>query len=46
MIDHYEELFNIAAELIDEIYTNMMDTYPQQLDYLCDRRDLMGKHVE
>jgi hypothetical protein len=46
MIDHYEELFSVPAELIDEIYTNMMDSYPQQLDYLCDRRDLMAKQVE
>lgn len=44
MIDHYEELFRIPAELMDEIYTNMMDTYPEQLDYLCERRDIAERY--
>jgi hypothetical protein len=37
MIDHYEDLFIISADDMNEIYTNMMDIYPQQLDYLLDR---------
>lgn len=37
MIDHYEDLFIINSEDMNEIYTNMMDIYPQQLDYLLDR---------
>lgn len=37
MIDHYEDLFIVNSEDMNEIYTNMMDIYPQQLDYLLDR---------
>lgn len=44
MIDHYEELFKVPAELVDEIYTNMMDSHPQQLNYLCEKRDLFDKY--
>ena len=36
MIDHYEELFSISAEVMDDVYTVMMDTYPQHLDSLCE----------
>lgn len=38
MIDHYEELFAVPADVMDDVYTVMMDTYPQQLDYLFDRK--------
>lgn len=37
MIDHYEDMFIISAEDMNEIYTTMMDVYPLQLDYLLDR---------
>lgn len=37
MIDHYEDMFIVNSEDMNEIYTNMMDIYPQQLDYLLDR---------
>lgn len=37
MIDHYEDLYIVNAEDMNEIYCNMMDIYPQQLDYLLDR---------
>lgn len=40
MIDHYEELFRVQAELMDEIYANMIDTFPEQLNYLCERRNV------
>lgn len=39
MIDHYEDLYRISAETIDEIYLNMIDSHPSQLDVLCDRLD-------
>lgn len=39
MIDHYEELFTLPADVINDVYTTMMDTYPQQLDYICDRKE-------
>ncbi|CAO1343516.1 unnamed protein product [Diamesa serratosioi] len=37
MIDHYEDLYIVSSEDMNEIYTNMMDIYPLQLDYLLDR---------
>ncbi|KAL7048197.1 hypothetical protein ACKWTF_003260 [Chironomus riparius] len=37
MIDHYEDLFILSSDDMNEIYTTMMDIYPQQLDYLLDR---------
>lgn len=37
MIDHYEDMFVVSTEDMNEIYTTMMDVYPQQLDYLLDR---------
>ena len=37
MIDHYEDLFIVQSEDMNEIYTTMMDIYPLQLDYLLDR---------
>lgn len=37
MIDHYEDLFIVSSEDMNEIYTTMMDVYPQQLDYLLER---------
>ncbi|XP_055857765.1 uncharacterized protein LOC129920507 isoform X2 [Episyrphus balteatus] len=43
MIDHYEELFRVQAELMDEIYANMIDTFPEQLNYLCERRNISDK---
>lgn len=39
MIDHYEEMYRISPETIDEIYLNMIDSHPAQLDILCDRLD-------
>lgn len=37
MIDHFEDLFIVRSEDMNEIYTTMMDVYPLQLDYLLDR---------
>lgn len=39
MIDHYKEMFRVSAETMDEIYLNMIDSHPQQLDALCDRHE-------
>ena len=39
MIDHHEEMFCVSPETIDEIYLNMIDSHPAQLDVLCDRLD-------
>lgn len=37
MIDHYEELFTVPADVMNDVYTTMMDAHPQQLDYICER---------
>lgn len=37
MIDHFEDLFIVNTEDMNECYTTMMDVYPLQLDYLLDR---------
>ncbi|TDG39106.1 hypothetical protein AWZ03_014472, partial [Drosophila navojoa] len=34
MIDHYEEIFRIPVDLVDLLYTHMLDTCPQQLNIL------------
>lgn len=39
MIDHYEELFAVPPEVMDDVYTVMMDSHPEQLDYIFDRKD-------
>lgn len=36
MIDHYEDIFTVSTEDINDIYISMMDLYPLQLDYLLD----------
>lgn len=36
MIDHYEDIFTVSTEDINDIYISMMDLYPMQLDYLLD----------
>lgn len=39
MIDHHEELFSVPADVMDDMYTVMMDSNPEQLDYIFDRKD-------
>lgn len=39
LIDHYKTIFNISAELLDEVYVHMMDTHPEVLDQLLNKRD-------
>lgn len=45
MIDHYEDLFILNADDMNEIYTTMMDIYPPQLDYLLDRLYIRQEYV-
>lgn len=39
MIDHYEDMYKISPETVDEVFLNMIDSHPAQLDILCDRLD-------
>ncbi|XP_023168928.1 rho GTPase-activating protein 6 [Drosophila hydei] len=34
MIDHYEEIFKVPVDLLDLLYTHMLDTCPEQLHTL------------
>lgn len=36
MIDHYEELFAVPPDVMDDVYTVMMDSNPEQLDFIFD----------
>ncbi|KAK4887857.1 hypothetical protein RN001_004128 [Aquatica leii] len=38
LIDNNKTLFNVPAELLDEVYVNMLDTHPDILDQLLYRR--------
>lgn len=42
LIDHYKHLFSISAELLDEIYVHMMDTHPEALDQLLNKKDAIA----
>lgn len=39
MIDHNRQLFHVSAELLDEVYTTMMETNPEALDQLLSKKD-------
>lgn len=34
MIDHYEEIFKVPCEIIDLLYTHMLDSCPEKLNAL------------
>ncbi|RZC43330.1 RhoGAP domain containing protein, partial [Asbolus verrucosus] len=42
LIDHYKQLFSISAELLDEIYVHMMDSHPEALDQLLNKKDAIA----
>lgn len=42
LIDHYKIIFNVSAELLDEVYVHMMDTHPEILDQLLSKRDAVA----
>lgn len=42
LIDHYKQLYTISAELLDEIYVHMMDSHPEALDQLLNKKDAMS----
>lgn len=39
LIDNHKILFQVSAELLDEVYIHMMDSNPEALDQLLRRRD-------
>ncbi|XP_069968803.1 uncharacterized protein RhoGAP102A isoform X3 [Bactrocera oleae] len=38
MIDHYEEIFKVPADLIDIVYSHMLDVCPEKLYSICEHR--------
>ncbi|XP_063911660.1 rho GTPase-activating protein 6-like isoform X3 [Zophobas morio] len=42
LIDHYKQLYCISADLLDEIYVHMMDSHPEALDQLLNKRDAIS----
>ncbi|CAH1159539.1 unnamed protein product [Phaedon cochleariae] len=39
LIDHYKTIYTISAELLDEVYLHMMDSHPEALDQILNKRD-------
>lgn len=39
LIDNYQQLFSVPAELLDEAYVHLMDSHPEILDQLLSKRD-------
>lgn len=39
LIDHYKIIFQVPAALLDEVYVHMMDSHPEALDQLLNKRD-------
>ncbi|XP_022901531.2 uncharacterized protein [Onthophagus taurus] len=42
LIDYNKELFNVPAELLDEVYVHMMDSHPEALDQLLVKKEASG----
>lgn len=39
LIDYNRELFYVPAELLDEVYIHMMDSHPECLDEILNKKD-------
>uniref|UniRef100_A0A146M0R8 Rho GTPase-activating protein 6 n=1 Tax=Lygus hesperus TaxID=30085 RepID=A0A146M0R8_LYGHE len=39
LIDNFQSLYMVSAELLDEVYVHMMDTHPDALDQLLRRKE-------
>jgi len=42
LIDNYKEIFTLSAELLDEVYSHMIDSYPEALEQLLNKKDALG----
>ncbi|XP_075211671.1 rho GTPase activating protein at 102A isoform X2 [Lycorma delicatula] len=45
LIDSFKELYQVSAELLDEVYIHMMDSHPELLDALLRRRDIQSEEL-
>ncbi|XP_060531686.1 uncharacterized protein LOC132705231 [Cylas formicarius] len=39
LIDHFKQIFLVPAKLLDEVYVHMMDSHPEELDQLLNKKD-------
>lgn len=39
LIDHYKNIFTVSAELLDEVYIHMMDSHPEELEAVMNKKD-------
>ncbi|KAK6620475.1 hypothetical protein RUM44_006876 [Polyplax serrata] len=46
MIDHNKSLFQVPAELLDEVYLHMMDTNPEAVDQLLRKREMLEEGAD
>lgn len=37
MIDHYDDLFRVPSDIMNDVYITMMDIYPRQLNWLLEQ---------
>lgn len=42
LIDNYQALYTVPAELLDEVYVHLMDSHPDILDQLLNKRDAIA----
>ncbi|KAL1509148.1 hypothetical protein ABEB36_003933 [Hypothenemus hampei] len=42
LIDHCKQIFVVPAELLNEIYVNMVDSHPEALEQLLNKKDAFG----
>ncbi|XP_014248781.1 uncharacterized protein LOC106666238 isoform X2 [Cimex lectularius] len=40
LIDNYRSLYQVSAELLDEVYVHMMDSHPELLDQIMRKKDI------
>ncbi|KAF6199316.1 hypothetical protein GE061_007342 [Apolygus lucorum] len=46
LIDNFQTLYMVSAELLDEVYVHMMDTHPEALDQLLRRKEATAIDVD
>lgn len=42
LIDHFKVIFQIPAALLDEIYKHMLDSHPEDLEQILNKRDAIA----
>ncbi|CAD7001533.1 unnamed protein product [Ceratitis capitata] len=45
LINHYEEMFKVTVELIEIVYSYMLDTCPEKLYHICEQRSQSYRRI-